>query len=301
MFIRALRILSQNIFTASSPSTKKMMAPSAVIPHNEITKEQFASHLSQYPALIEAISESKGAKDGQRTLSELDRYRYVDAVETFDLKNPKRDMDLEDIKTLVEWKLRHGKFRPKLLSLVSSNPSATVSQTLDSARHLYTKSKDAGGTVKTLAKLKGIGPATASLLLSVHDAQNVIFFSDEAFYWLCCGGKKAAIKYNIDEYAALRDEAEALIKRLDVSATDIEKVAYVLMKGPALDKELRADTAKASAPAKASISSASESKKRKTTSNEESAKTETKTETKTEEKTRTEENSSVRRSKRLRK
>lgn len=45
------------------------------------------------------------AKDGQRTLSELDRYRYVDAVETFDLKNLKRDMDLEDIKTLVEWKL----------------------------------------------------------------------------------------------------------------------------------------------------------------------------------------------------
>lgn len=45
------------------------------------------------------------AKDGQRTLSELDRFRYVDAVETFDLKNPKRDMELEDIKTLVEWKL----------------------------------------------------------------------------------------------------------------------------------------------------------------------------------------------------
>lgn len=45
------------------------------------------------------------AKDGQRTLAELDRFRYVDAVETFDLENPKRDMNLEDIKTLVEWKL----------------------------------------------------------------------------------------------------------------------------------------------------------------------------------------------------
>jgi hypothetical protein len=45
------------------------------------------------------------AKDDQRTLSELDHFRYVDAVETFDLKNPKREMDLEDIKTLVEWKL----------------------------------------------------------------------------------------------------------------------------------------------------------------------------------------------------
>lgn len=195
---------------------------------------------------------------------------------------------------------RHGKFRPKLLSLVSSNAPTTVSQTLDFARNLYTTSKDARGTVRALAKLKGIGPATASLLLSVHDAQNAIFFSDEAFYWLCCGGKKAAIKYNIDEYAALSDEAQALSKRLDVSATDIEKVAYVLIKGPSLAKESKADTAKANAPAKASDSAASESKKRKAASKE-VVKKETKTEDKTEDKTPAEESSTVRRSKRLRK
>lgn len=134
----------------------------------------------------------------------------------------------------------------------------------------------------------------------MHDAQNAIFFSDEAFYWLCCGGKKATIKYNIDEYAALGEEAEALIKRLDVSATDIEKVAYVLIKGPSLAKGPKADTAKANAPAKVSSSTASEAKKRKTTSNE-SVKTETKKEGKTEGKTVAEENPSVRRSKRLRK
>lgn len=45
------------------------------------------------------------AKDGQKTLSELDRYRYVDAVETFSLKGQKREMDLDDVKMLVEWKL----------------------------------------------------------------------------------------------------------------------------------------------------------------------------------------------------
>lgn len=298
MLIRVISGISfRNISTAYSASTRGAMASSAVLPHNEITKEQFASHLSQYPALLEAISESKGAKDGQKTLSELDHFRYVDAVETFDLKNPKREMELEDIKTLVEWKLRHGKFRPKLLSLVSSNPPATVSQTLDFARNLYTNSNDARGTVRALAKLKGIGPATASLLLSVHDAQNAIFFSDEAFYWLCCGGKKASIKYNIDEYAALNDEAQALVKRLGVSATDIEKVAYVLMKGPSLAKDAESDTKKATAPAKASNPAASEPKKRKTTSNNASVKTETKAE----EKALTEENPSVRRSKRLRK
>jgi hypothetical protein len=134
----------------------------------------------------------------------------------------------------------------------------------------------------------------------VQDAQNAIFFSDEAFYWLCCGGKKASIKYNIDEYAALNEEAQALTKRLDVSATDIEKVAYVLMKGPSLANDSKADAAKANAPAKASHSTASEPKKRKTASNE-SVKTETKAEEKAGKKTPAEEDSTVRRSKRLRK
>lgn len=134
----------------------------------------------------------------------------------------------------------------------------------------------------------------------MHDAQNAIFFSDEAFYWLCCGGKKASIKYNIDEYAALNDEAQALVKRLDVSATDIEKVAYVLMKGSNLAQVSKADTAKTSAPAKASNPAAQEHKKRKTISNE-SAKSETKAKAKVEDKALTEENPSVRRSKRLRK
>lgn len=92
-----------------------------------------------------------------------------------------------------------------------------------------------------------------------------------------------------------------MVKRLDVSATDIEKVAYVLMKGPSLAKDAKADTKKANAPAKASNPAASEPKKRKTTSNDEGVKTETKTRGKAEEKALTEENPSVRRSKRLRK
>src|SRR5690606_15652463 len=69
----------------------------------------------------------------------------------------------------------------------------------------------------------------ASLLLSVHDAERVLFFSDEAYYWLCCGGRKEAIKYNKKEYTALGESAKRLMGRLGVRAVDIEKVAYVLM------------------------------------------------------------------------
>ncbi|KAL7817293.1 hypothetical protein V8C26DRAFT_69299 [Trichoderma gracile] len=277
------------------------MAPPDVPLHSEITKEQFASYLSQYPVVVEAISQSKGAKDGQKTLSELDQYRYVDAVETFSLKKQKREMNLDDVKMLVEWKLRHGKFRPTLMSLVSSNPPSS-SQTIQFAIRFYANSKDAGSAIRMLSELKGIGPATASLLLSVHDADNVIFFSDEAYYWLCCGGKKESIKYTPKEYHALQTEADALMKRLGVSAVEVEKVAYVLMKQPEVMKGSKADvTAKARAPAKAATSTASSSSKKRKTASEGGDKKEKKAEVTAAKKDPIEESTALRRSKRVRK
>jgi hypothetical protein len=45
------------------------------------------------------------AKPGQKTLAELDAYRYGKALDIFGHNPPKRAMDLDSIKTLVEWKL----------------------------------------------------------------------------------------------------------------------------------------------------------------------------------------------------
>jgi hypothetical protein len=38
-------------------------------------------------------------------MQELDQFRYVDAPVSFGLPKPKRAMNHEDVKTLVEWKL----------------------------------------------------------------------------------------------------------------------------------------------------------------------------------------------------
>lgn len=76
-----------------------------------------------------------------------------------------------------------------------------------------------------------MGPATASLLLSVYDPTKVVFFSDEAYRWLCASGNpKAEIKYNFKEIDQLFEKSKDLMDRLQVTALDIEKVAYVLMK-----------------------------------------------------------------------
>jgi hypothetical protein len=70
MLVRVISgIIFRNINTAYPASTRGAMASSAAVPHNEITKEQFASHLSQYPALLEEISESKGGTSNNLCVS----------------------------------------------------------------------------------------------------------------------------------------------------------------------------------------------------------------------------------------
>jgi hypothetical protein len=119
------------------------------------------------------------------------------------------------------------------MKLVSGNEPSVVKDIIRTAVQAYKKNKsNPQAALDILVKLKGIGPATASLLLTVHDPEWVIFFSDEAFYWLCGGGEKVPLKYNAKEYVMLREAAGKVQKRLDVSATDVEKVAYVLFKAP---------------------------------------------------------------------
>ncbi|RCI11560.1 hypothetical protein L249_7565 [Ophiocordyceps polyrhachis-furcata BCC 54312] len=216
----------------------------------KISRPDFDALLAQYPTLLQATSKAKAGTPSRRaetdddkrkkSLAELDEYRYVKAPSIFGPESRLREMLLEDVKLLVEWKLlmqgggksRHGTFRPKLLSLVSSNAASTVQKTIQEA--IATTSSSSSPTTTALTKLtslKGIGPATASLLLSVHDPSRYIFFSDEAFRWLCRGGDAGApIRYTVAEYRALDEAAASVARRLGVEAVELEKVAYVLMR-----------------------------------------------------------------------
>ena len=78
---------------------------------------------------------------------------------------------------------KHGTFRPALLALVRSNPSSQIESTTRRAFSTLDPISPLPA-LKILTELKGIGPATASLLLSVFDPEAVVFFSDEVFRWL---------------------------------------------------------------------------------------------------------------------
>ena len=118
----------------------------------------------------------------------------------------------------------------------------SVRETSREAFEIYESNKeDVRKALKVLTRLKGIGPATASLLLSCYDPQNVPFFSDELYRYVHWTSVKShgwdrKITYTMKEYSSLCDKVQDVQIRLakekepQVSALDLEKVAYVICK-----------------------------------------------------------------------
>lgn len=114
---------------------------------------------------------------------------------------------------------------------MSSNTEEKVEEVVSEAFTQYGKDPtNIKATIEKLSELRGIGPATASLFLAVHDPENIIFFEDEAYQWLCQGGEKAKLTYNFKEYDELLKQAKILSTKLKVSPIEIEKVSYVIIK-----------------------------------------------------------------------
>ena len=138
---------------------------------------------------------------------------------------------------------KHGTYRPKLASLVASNSDEDLITTTKDAFAIYEADNDAYiNSIQTLTKLKGIGPATASLILSCYDPEKIPFFSDQLFrysLWKRTSGQgwDRKIKYNLGEYKEMFEKVKELKARLEkehgklVSVLDLEKFAYVLAKG----------------------------------------------------------------------
>ncbi|RAR11613.1 transcription factor jumonji aspartyl beta-hydroxylase [Stemphylium lycopersici] len=198
--------------------------------------------LDRYPATV------------PEKLRNLDAQRY-DVIPATVASRDESDKKLTktEVEKLVEWKLKHGTFRPALLGLVQSNTAQAVEETTKKAYAALWDSKSSylntTTALKILVGLKGIGPATASLLLSVLWPAQIPFFSDEMFRWCCWdneikgredAGWQRKIKYNIKEYEMVLDAVEKLRMRLrkglgeetdtSASALDVERVAWVLGK-----------------------------------------------------------------------
>ncbi|KAH7125351.1 hypothetical protein B0J11DRAFT_486846 [Dendryphion nanum] len=196
-----------------------------------ISLSAFQKILARYPSTVPT------------KLQDLDTSRYTTIPDALASRRAAEDAHLEkvEVEKLVEWKLKHGTFRPKLLALVSSNPAALIQTTISDAFNTLESSSSPStspstllASLKILTQLKGIGPATASLLLSVYAPDTCPFFSDEVFRWLMWedggkeGGWKRGIKYSVKEYRELVERMGVVRERLGVGAVEMERVAWVL-------------------------------------------------------------------------
>ena len=106
--------------------------------------------------------------------------------------------------------------------------------------------KDIQVALKGLNKIKGVGPATGSLLLSVYMPDRIPFFEDELYGWLCqtdsmSKGSEIKLKYNVKEYEEVYHAVRGLRERLkdssgvSIPASTLEKVAFVVANGGTAD------------------------------------------------------------------
>jgi hypothetical protein len=117
-----------------------------------------------------------------------------------------------ELTTLMDWKLTHGTFRPTLKGLIAQNDDRTVETVTRDGLALWPDVKE---SIKKLSELRGVGPATASLILSVAFPEDAPFFSDELFCWATADPEKGEpdwkkkIKYSVAEYLEIVEATKA--------------------------------------------------------------------------------------------
>ncbi|KAI7086926.1 hypothetical protein KC356_g4644 [Hortaea werneckii] len=210
---------------------------------DKIDYQTFADLLAKYPSIIPP------------ELQPLDHQRLNTIPAAIQQRNPKF-IPKDELLKLTEWKLSHGKFRPTLLKLVDSNDVMTVKTTAIEAYRILPPTNTTAPSAENIRKvldvftrLKGVGAATATLLMASYDQINIPFFSDEVYRWIHhddaptkpalkgggASGWTREVRYTIKDYLDFYPKVQQLRERLtlesngaQVTALDVEKVAYVL-------------------------------------------------------------------------
>lgn len=178
-----------------------------------------------YPLVTQELSDQSPKTFGldSWTLARLDVWRRTELPATLKSRFDEHKIHLakDELALLMDWKLAKGKFRPTLPKLIQSNDADTVVQVTQAGLGMfmdYAQEWKSWGLIpeleyqqavksslKKICELRGVGPATASLILSLLTECTPFaapFFSDEAFMYFVQEPLKpeVPIKYNVKEY-----------------------------------------------------------------------------------------------------
>lgn len=170
----------------------------------------WTSQLEAYRSRIES--------HGKAGLGELDAWLFEelpDAIRAREEPHITRD----ELVRLVEWKLKRGKFRPRLLNFAKAQNEEAVRKASTLAYKELNRGTGAVESIRRalefLCELKGVGPATASALLTVYDP-SCPFMSDEALAVASNSGSK---DYSTAKYLGLVEELQA--KALELGGNEV--------------------------------------------------------------------------------
>jgi hypothetical protein len=147
------------------------------------------------------------ARQGVTRLADLDEWYREELPEAVAKRRP-RHATLAELVRLTEWKMARGVWRAPNLVLVKGNDADLVKQTsadaLASAPHPT-------APIAALAKLAGVGPATASALAAAAEPSTYPFFDELVAAQV---PELGAVKWTLGYYAryadALRERAREL-------------------------------------------------------------------------------------------
>jgi hypothetical protein len=162
-------------------------------------------------------------------LIELDEWYY----KTFpNVMKEQKYINLDQYIMMIQWKLNRGVYRPSLLKYARAQDESAVQE---ASACVYTAFK--GGdcrsfdnvkvAINMFTKLKGVGVATASVLLSAI-CPSVPFMSDELLRIVLRQPTK--FKYSMPEYKQCYEQATEKAKCLGKSwtASKVERVVFAL-------------------------------------------------------------------------
>nr|XP_060642263.1 uncharacterized protein LOC132781808 isoform X1 [Anolis sagrei ordinatus]XP_060642264.1 uncharacterized protein LOC132781808 isoform X1 [Anolis sagrei ordinatus] len=149
----------------------------------------------------------------RKELIALDQW-YQEELPIAVAKRVKKYLRKAEVVKLMEWKLCRGKFRPRLQQLVATNSNEMVEECTTKAFQLL---PDVSRAVQELCKLKAVGPATASAILTAGAPDTAAFMADEVLESI---PGLSPVQYTLKHYLLYLDKIQSCAEKLNKADTE---------------------------------------------------------------------------------